>query len=73
MYSLDHSFDNIFVLIISFAKLVDTEDHFDILSALKREDSSVGGSATDPRGQLAGSCALLWDCREGVVSPVDCA
>lgn len=42
---------------------------FDILPALKREDSSVGGSATDPRRQLAGLCALLWDFREGVVSP----
>ena len=41
----------------------------DILPALKREDSSVGGSATDPRRQLAGLCALLWDFREGVVSP----
>ncbi len=41
----------------------------DILPALQREDSSVGGSATDPRRQLAGSCALLWDFREGVVSP----
>jgi len=35
----------------------------DILPALKREDSSVGGSATDPRRQLAGLCALLWDFR----------
>ena len=30
----------------------------DILPALKREDSSVEGS-----------CALLWDFREGIVSP----
>jgi hypothetical protein len=44
----------------------------DILPALKREDSSVGGSATDQRRQLAGLCALLWDFREGVVSPTSC-
>ena len=44
---------------------------FDILPALKGEDSSVGGSATDPRRQLAGSCALLWDFREGMVSPTN--
>jgi len=31
----------------------------DILPALKHEDSSVGGSSTDPRKQLAGLCALL--------------
>ena len=42
----------------------------DILPALKREDSSVGGSAMPiPRGQLAGLCALLWDVREGMMSP----
>ena len=47
------------------------DSEIDILPALKREDSSVGGSATDPRRQLAGLCALLWDFREGVVSPTN--
>nr|WP_198526023.1 response regulator [Haloferax sp. ATB1] len=48
----------------------DESSHLDILPALKREDSSVGGSAMPiPRRQLSGLCALLWDFREGMVSP----
>ena len=57
--------------VIEFKLLEGGVDALDILPALKREDSSVGGSATDPRRQLAGSCALLWDFREGVVSPTN--